>query len=71
MRGMFNHVSCCWINCLFSTRCSPPRLFQLEDCIGYIQQDELIEITPKGVRMRKAKLDPTKRKLKSKRKLMF
>ena len=50
-----------------STRLSPPRLFQLEDCIGYIQEDELIEITPKAIRMRKAQLDASKRKHKSKR----
>lgn len=51
-----------------STKLSPAREFQLEDCIGYIQPDELIEITPQGVRMRKALLDPSKRKAKSRKK---
>lgn len=32
---------------------SPPRLMGLEDCIAYIREDELVEITPKHIRMRK------------------
>ena len=34
----------------------------LEKCIAYINDDELVEITPKSVRMRKMELDPLRRK---------
>ena len=33
-----------------------PRLMNLEDCLEYIQDDELVEVTPENVRMRKADL---------------
>lgn len=33
-----------------------PRLMNLEDCLEYIQGDELVEVTPVNVRMRKANL---------------
>ena len=33
-----------------------PRLMNLEDCLEYIQNDELVEVTPENVRMRKADL---------------
>ncbi|GFH15707.1 Tr-type G domain-containing protein, partial [Haematococcus lacustris] len=39
----------------------PPRLLTLEDCIGYVAGDELIEVTPDAVRLRKQELDPVKR----------
>ncbi len=31
----------------------PPRLMDLEDCLEYIDDSELVEITPKNIRMRK------------------
>ncbi|MGL1932849.1 MAG: translational GTPase TypA [Desulfotalea sp.] len=31
----------------------PPRVMTLEDCIAYINDDELVEITPKNIRLRK------------------
>jgi GTP-binding protein len=31
----------------------PPRLMTLEDCISYINDDELVEITPQAIRLRK------------------
>ena len=34
----------------------PPRLITLEESIGYIQPDELIEVTPAAIRMRKVSL---------------
>jgi len=34
---------------------TPPRKMSLEDCIAYINDDELVEITPKGIRLRKQK----------------
>jgi GTP-binding protein len=41
---------------------SPPRLMSLEQAIAYIQDDELVEVTPKSVRLRKLYLDPNERK---------
>ena len=34
-------------------RLQPPRLFGLEEAIAYIRNDELVEVTPKFIRMRK------------------
>jgi GTP-binding protein len=34
----------------------------LEEAIGYVQSDELIEVTPSAIRLRKAELDAGKRK---------
>ena len=33
-----------------------PKIMSLEDALEYIQDDELVEITPKSVRIRKADL---------------
>ncbi len=44
---------------------TPPRRFTLEQAIDYIQDDELIEITPDAVRMRKKYLSEHDRKRKS------
>ncbi len=38
-------------------RLTPPRIMSLEDAIAYIQDDELVEITPKSIRLRKKMLD--------------
>ncbi len=40
----------------------PPRLMTLEDAMGYIADDELIEVTPKSVRLRKRLLNASDRK---------
>jgi len=40
----------------------PPRIFSLEQAIEYIGEDELLEITPDSIRMRKKILDHTERK---------
>jgi GTP-binding protein len=40
----------------------PPRRFSLEECIEFIREDELIEITPVSIRLRKRFLDPNERK---------
>ena len=40
----------------------PPRRFSLEESIEFIRQDELIEVTPAGYRLRKRYLDPNRRK---------
>jgi GTP-binding protein len=34
----------------------------LEQAIAYIQEDELVEVTPKAIRLRKRLLDPHARK---------
>jgi GTP-binding protein len=33
---------------------TPPTVMSLEDCICYIDDDELVEVTPKAIRLRKA-----------------
>jgi len=41
----------------------PPAIkFSLEEALEYIQEDELVEITPNHMRMRKIMLDPLARK---------
>jgi GTP-binding protein len=45
-----------------AVRLTPPRLMTLEQAIAYIQDDELCEITPRAVRLRKRLLDPHARK---------
>ena len=32
---------------------TPPKIFSLEEAIEFIQDDELIEVTPKSIRLRK------------------
>ncbi|KAK7854182.1 gtp-binding protein typa/bipa like protein [Quercus suber] len=50
-----------------NVKLSPPRLMTLEEAIGYVASDELIEVTPKAIRLRKKYLDVSKRKTMSKR----
>lgn len=40
----------------------PPRRLSLESMMSYIQDDELVEVTPKNLRLRKQHLDPNDRK---------
>lgn len=40
----------------------PPRVLSLEQAIDFIDTDELLEITPENLRIRKRILDPTLRK---------
>ncbi len=40
----------------------PPLQFSLEEMLEYIQEDELVEVTPKHLRIRKVILDETERK---------
>ena len=40
----------------------PPRRLNLEQSIAYIEDDELVEVTPSAVRIRKKWLDPNERK---------
>ena len=39
-----------------------PRVMSLENCLEFVNNDELVEITPKTIRMRKRILDTTMRK---------
>ncbi len=41
---------------------TPPKKLTLEEALEYITDDELLEITPKSVRLRKRTLDPNMRK---------
>jgi len=45
----------------------PPRVLSLDQAIEFIAEDELVEVTPKSVRLRKMELDATKRQMKSRR----
>lgn len=41
---------------------APPIIFSLEEALEYIQEDELVELTPKSIRLRKIYLDENERK---------
>ena len=41
---------------------TPPTIFSLEECLDFIENDELLEVTPKSLRLRKKELDTNKRK---------
>ena len=41
---------------------TPPRILSLEQALEFIDTDELLEVTPESLRIRKKILDPTLRK---------
>jgi GTP-binding protein len=45
---------------------TPPVILSLEECLDFIENDELLEVTPKSLRLRKKELDPNKRKRQAK-----
>ena len=45
-----------------AVRLTPPIRMTLEKALAYIENDELVEVTPKSIRLRKTKLDPNERK---------
>ena len=45
-----------------SVQLTPPRSFTLEEALEYIMDDELVEVTPKNIRMRKRILNGTERR---------
>jgi GTP-binding protein len=45
---------------------TPPTILSLEECIDFLENDELLEVTPKSLRLRKRELDHTKRKRQNK-----
>ncbi|MBM4015683.1 MAG: translational GTPase TypA [Planctomycetes bacterium] len=70
-RGIDIVVNCCKAKKLSNMRSSgadrkmvvaPPKRLSLEECLEYIAEDELVEVTPKSLRMRKILLDEKERK---------
>jgi GTP-binding protein len=45
-----------------AVRLTPPKKLSLEQSLGYIADDEYVEVTPKSIRLRKVWLDPNERK---------
>lgn len=41
---------------------APPKRMTIEELIGYMAPDEVIEVTPVSVRLRKGELDPVERR---------
>ena len=46
---------------------TPPKRLSLEQAIAYIADDELVEVTPNNIRLRKRHLDPHERKREQRR----
>ncbi|MBQ9134516.1 MAG: translational GTPase TypA [Lachnospiraceae bacterium] len=70
-RGEDIEVNVCKKKQLTNTRSSsadealrlvPPKIMSLEQCLDFIDTDELLEVTPTSLRIRKKILDPTMRK---------
>jgi GTP-binding protein len=51
-----------------AVRLTPPLRMTLEKALAYIEDDELVEVTPKSIRLRKKLLDPHERKRDERRK---
>lgn len=49
-----------------AVRLTTPMTLSLEEAIAYINDDELVEVTPNSIRLRKRYLDPHERKRMSK-----
>lgn len=49
-------------NAEIATILTPATILSLEQCIDFIEEDELLEVTPQNLRLRKKILDPIKRK---------
>ncbi|MDX1400337.1 MAG: translational GTPase TypA [Kiloniellales bacterium] len=45
-----------------AVKLTPPRRLRLEEALAYIDDDELVEVTPQSIRLRKRTLDPHQRK---------
>lgn len=46
---------------------TPPTILSLEQCLDFIENDELLEVTPKNLRLRKKELNPNMRKRQNKK----
>ena len=51
-----------------AVRLTPPIRMTLEKALAYIEDDELVEVTPKSIRLRKKLLDPNERKREERKK---
>jgi len=51
-----------------AVRLTPPIRMTLEKALAYVEDDELVEVTPKSIRLRKKLLDPNERKKDERRK---
>ena len=51
-----------------AVRLTPPIRMTLERSLAWIDDDELVEVTPKSIRLRKGILDPNERKRSQKQK---
>jgi len=49
-----------------AVKLTPPKRMTLEQAIAYIGDDELVEVTPKSIRLRKIALKPHLRKRRAK-----
>jgi GTP-binding protein len=47
-----------------AVKLAPPRILTLEQALEFIDDDELVEVTPQSIRLRKKELDPNRRKKK-------
>ncbi len=45
-----------------NAKIAPPKIMSLEECLEYVEDDELLEVTPKNLRLRKRLLDENERK---------
>ena len=45
-----------------AVKITPAIKFSLEEALEYIHEDEMVEVTPKSIRLRKLHLDPHERK---------
>ncbi len=50
-----------------NVRLPPPRILSLEECLEYLEDDELLEVTPKSLRMRKKGLSENDRRKEARR----
>ena len=50
-----------------AARIIPPHVMSLEECLEYVEDDELIEVTPGSLRLRKRLLDENERKREKKK----
>jgi GTP-binding protein len=50
-----------------AVKLTPPRLLTLEQCLEWIEDDELVEVTPESIRIRKATLDHSTREVAAKK----
>jgi GTP-binding protein len=50
-----------------AVKLTPPRILTLEQCLEWIEDDELVEVTPQSIRIRKATLDHSSREVAAKK----